>query len=208
MTPRGSCLFIGDTGDNDRKRAVRTIYRVREPLAADSGHTGRVRAARADFRYPDGRHDVEAMYVSADGTVHLITKRPLRDARRALRPALVFTLPASAWSSPDTTVAQLADSLPIVPGSARLRLITDASLSRDGRLLAVRTYGQVFVFATDTSTGRVRHELRAAVCDVSSLDERTGEGISWLPGSTDLVLTREGRRSPLSVVRCPLPRDR
>lgn len=208
VTPLGSCLYIGDTGDNDRKRTVRTIYRIREPLAADSSYTGRARASRLDYRYADGRHDVEAMYVSADGTTYLITKRPLRGARRALRPALVYSLAASAWGSADTAVAQLADSLPIVPGSARLRLITDASLSRDGRLLAVRTYGQVFVFATDSATGRVRHEVPPAVCDLSALDERTGEGVAWLPGSTQLVLTREGRRAPLSVVKCPTPRLR
>ena len=209
VEPHGSCLFIGDTGDNMRQRPVRTIYRVREPKAADvrdtGFYTGKARASRLDYRYPDGNHDVEAMYVSADGAIHLITKRPLRAGRRLRRPALVYSLPSSAWGSQDTAVARLVDSLPIVPGSAPLRTITDASLTRDARLLAVRTYGQVFVFATDSATGRVRHEEAPAVCNVAALDERTGEGISWLPGSTDLVLTREGRRSPLSVVRCPVP---
>ena len=44
--------------------------------------------------------------------------------------------------------AALVDSLPIVPGSAPLRLITDAALSPDAKHLAVRTYAQLFVFAT------------------------------------------------------------
>jgi len=39
-----------------------------------------------------------------------------------------------------------------------MRTITDASLSADSRYVAVRTYGQVFVFDADTATGKVlRH---------------------------------------------------
>ena len=103
------------------------------------------------YRYADGPHDVEAMYVARDGTVYLITKRPLKNANGMPREALVFALPPEAWMHSPATAA-LVDSVPIAPGSAPMRLITDASLSPNGRLLAVRTYAQVYVFATDAAT--------------------------------------------------------
>jgi hypothetical protein len=92
---RDSCVYIGDTGDNKASHPHRVIYRVREPRATGSRDT--VRAERLRYVYPDGPHDVEAMYVARSGDIVLITKRPLFDAKRHLRPALVFSIPAGAW---------------------------------------------------------------------------------------------------------------
>ncbi|MEO7962618.1 MAG: hypothetical protein ABIT38_01780, partial [Gemmatimonadaceae bacterium] len=198
-----ACLYIGDTGDNEATRRSRTIYRVREPVVGDSSFTGVVRAERVDYRYADEAHDVEAMYVAPNGAIRLITKRKLKGPNGTLRPALVFSIDAPAWNRGDTVVAALVDSLPIVPGSAPLRWITDASLTRDGKRLAVRTYVQLYVFETDSATGLVRHDVTPTTCNLEALDEETGEGVSWLPGSDLLVLTREGERTPLLIVRCP-----
>src|SRR5689334_20834317 len=140
--PPSECVYIGDTGDNGAKHSSRVIYRVAEPPARTAGFTGDVEADALHFRYPDHAHDVEAMYVAPNGNVFLITKRPLADAFGRLRPALVFVLPANAWGTSALVTAQLIDSLAIVPGSAPLRLITDASLSPDAHVLAVRTYAQ------------------------------------------------------------------
>src|SRR5262249_17632921 len=133
-----TCLYIGDVGDNDGKHPTRTIYRVAQPDAGVAGASGIVTAERVEFSYPDARHDVEAMYVAPHGDVFVITKRPLRAPSKRLRPALVFRIPASAWSGARRVTAELVDSLSIVPGSAPLRTITDASLSPDGKRLAVR----------------------------------------------------------------------
>jgi hypothetical protein len=200
------CVYIGDTGDNSEKRASRVIYRVPEPKAQGAGFTGDVVAEALRYRYPDGPHDVEAMYVPPNGYIYLITKRPRRDAAGRLRPALVFVLPPDAWGKPGPVVAQLVDSLPIVPGSAPLRYITDAALAPDARVLAVRTYAQIYTFAADPATGRVRGAIPPAVCNIVALDVWSGEGITWFGWSNKLLLTSEGRSSPLQVVDCPMPR--
>lgn len=198
------CVYIGDTGDNTSRHPTRTIYRVAEPTA--SGKRSRVRAAALVYRYVDGPHDVEAMYVPANGDVVLITKRPLADARRRLRPALVFRLPRSAWNDAAVAVAQLVDSLPIVPGSAPLRVITDASLAPDGQHLAVRTYTQVYVFPSDAVSGLVNHAVAASVCNVTSLGEPQGEGVTWADSRGRLVFTSEGVTQPLRLATCPMPK--
>ena len=199
------CVYIGDTGDNSEKRETRIIYRVPEPWAQQAGYTGELTAEGLRYRYPDGPHDVEAMYVLPNGEIYLITKRARRDAAGKLRPALMFMLPPDAWSKPGPVVAQLVDSLPIVPGSAPLRYITDAALAPDERALAVRTYAQIFTFAVDPTTGRVRGSIPPAVCNIVALDVWPGEGITWVGRGNSLLLTSEGLAAPLEIVECPMP---
>lgn len=202
----GECVYIGDTGDNYAHHRSRAIYRVPEPTASGAAAIGSVRADELSYTYADGPHDVEAMYVAPNGDIVLITKRPLTDAAARLRPALMFRIPASAWNDPGIVVAALVDSLPIVPGSAALRLITDASLAPDGHHLAVRTYAQVYVFATDSLTGRVNHDVAPGVCNIVPLGEPQGEGITWANARGRFVFTSEGRATPLLIADCPLPR--
>jgi hypothetical protein len=203
-----SCVYIGDTGDNDAMRPSRTIYRVVEPdaMASSKGKiTGIVRAEALQYRYQDHPHDVEAMYVPPNGDIVLITKRPIIVRLGNFRQALVFRIPSSLWGTRTSVVATLVDSLPIVPGSAPFRLITDAALSPDAKHLAVRTYAQVYIFATDSLTGAINHDIAPSVCDVTTLKEFQGEGVSWANNDGRLIFTSEGKRSPLHIANCPLP---
>jgi hypothetical protein len=200
------CVYIGDTGDNEATARSRSIYRVREPKARADGDTrGSVSATRLTYRYLDGPHDVEAIYVAPDAAIYLITKRPITDPAGRARPALVYRLAADAWTARGVQQAQLVDSLPIIPGSAFARFVTDAALSPNAQYLAVRTYTQVFVFATDPATGRVRTNTPPAVCNVAPLHEDQGEGVAWTADSQHLLLTSEGRTAPFHIVGCPLP---
>ena len=84
-------------------------------------------------------------------------------------------------------------------------MITDAALSPDSKHLAVRTYAQVYIFATDSVTGAVNHDIAPSVCDVTSLSEYQGEGVSWANNAGRLIFTSEGRKSPLHIADCGLP---
>jgi hypothetical protein len=203
---RPRCIYIGDVGDNRAAYSSRVIYRVPEPSPRDSSFTGSLSADSVAYTYPDRAHDVEAMYVAANGDIYLITKRALRSRFGALRPALLFRIPVSAWSESKSVVAQLVDSLPIVPGSAPLRTITDASLAPDRRHLAVRTYGELYVFAIDSATARLNHRVPPSVCDVARLGERQGEGVAWVDNDGRFVFSSEGRTSPLHLASCALPK--
>ena len=202
------CIYIGDTGDNVELLREHTIYRVSEPVAGRPGSEGRVRAEALRYRYDDGPHDVEAMYVAPDGAMFLMTKRPRADGDGKLRPAFVFRIPATAWQSSGVATANRVDSVPIVPGTAIGRLITDAALAPDGRHLAVRTYAEVYVFSSDSSGGRIDDAIAPTVCNVFPLGERQGEGITWVDASGRLLLTSEGTGVPMIVLSCPLPAAR
>lgn len=201
----GSCIFVADVGDNSAMRKVLALYQLGEPRVGKESVDSTISSRVIHFRYPDDSHDVESMYMGPDGTAYFITKRALKNSDRQLRRALVFAVPASAWLSADTVIASLVDSLPIVPGSADKRQVTDASLSRDGRYLAVRTYGQIFTFAADSVTGRVRHEVAPALCNIVQTEARHGEGVTWFGRTRELLLSNEGRNAPLHRITCPLP---
>jgi hypothetical protein len=198
-----SCVYIGDTGDNRESRPSHRIYRTPEPAPLARGGTDTIRAEHLTYEYSDGPHDVEAMYVAPNGDVFLITKRPRFGPSRRLRPALVFRLSAGAWAEKGRTIAELVDSLPIIPGSAPLRVVTDASLSPDRRHLAVRTYSQLFIFATDIVTGRVNPAAPVTTCDLVPLGEPQGEGVTWLASGRRLLFTSEGQSAPLHLADCP-----
>jgi hypothetical protein len=203
-----SCIYIGDTGDNEAKRPDRTIYRVREPKKTGDRFPASASARSVIYKYSDGPKDVEAMYVSGDGSIWLISKRPLRDSTGRHRPALVYRLPPAAWSAP-TGIAELVDSLTIIPGSSPSRLITDAALSPDGRTLAIRTYGELYLFDADSATGRPSAAAPRRVCDLTPVAERQGEGIAWESIDGTFLLTSEGSETPktrssLARVQCPV----
>ena len=84
--PRASCIYVADTGDNLELRTFVTVYVVPEPhppeRASDSlGVTNA--AAVLNLRYPDGSHDVEAVYVSPR---HRAVFHQQRDASRRCDP--------------------------------------------------------------------------------------------------------------------------
>ena len=77
----------------------------------------------------------------------------------------------------------------------------------DAQTLAVRTYAQIYTFATDSLTGRVRGAIPPGVCNIVAVDLWPGEGVTWFGRSGKLLLTSEGRESPMQVVDCPMPRS-
>ncbi len=199
------CLYIGDVGDNEAKRQYVTVYRVLEPLITGATGSGVVPIdASLNIRYSDRPHDVEAMYVGADGSMFFLTKRRLLDDQRKARRSLIFKVPSFFWDSSGTVVATLVDSLPIVPGERQGGQITDAALSPNGKLLAVRTYDDIYVFEVDSVTQLPRPGQSPVPCTIRQLREDQGEGVAWWWDGRRLVLTSERRNAPLHVIECPL----
>ncbi|HMS02075.1 MAG TPA: hypothetical protein PKE51_03835 [Gemmatimonadaceae bacterium] len=194
------CVYVGDVGDNAARRPLVTLWRVPEPAVPGPGRTGV--AAPVDsltVRYPDGAHDVEAMWVDGRGDTWLVTKRRLRGPDGTWRRARVYRVSAAAWSAAQPALAELVDSLPHVSTRAERTMITDAAYAPDGRL-AIRTYGWVYVFATVPGTGRP--QARLAACDLAPLRERQGEALAWRADGR-LLFASEGRRAPLYTAHCP-----
>jgi len=68
-----NCLFIGDIGDNRSRRDDITILRIGEPDLSDPPAEP-VLADQWRYTYPDGPRDAEAMMVTPEGAVVIVTK--------------------------------------------------------------------------------------------------------------------------------------
>jgi hypothetical protein len=69
--PSGSCIFVADIGDSDGERKQITVYRIVEP--ADASGSAKVDAT-LHATYPDGSHDAEALLVTPEGRLLIVTK--------------------------------------------------------------------------------------------------------------------------------------
>jgi hypothetical protein len=177
--PQGSCLYIGDIGDNSGKRDHIRVYRTLEPTTTDAS----TRPAEVfDAVYPDGSHDAEALFVTSDGDVYIITKgdpgpvalyrfpRPLEPGKRVrLERIGAPAINASKVDAKDRPTA--------------------ADTSPDGRWVAVRTTHWLVIYPTaDLIAGRWNEAFRT---DLTSLREPRGEGVTF-DGNAGVVLVGEG----------------
>lgn len=196
-----TCVYIADTGDNDERRPEVRLYRLVEP-DVDLSSQVPVQSATKGFetlrlRYPDGPHDVEAMGVTANGDVLLVTKGRSHGV-------LEFRVPPSAWASSAVGTAERIDSLPIAASVSTGQLITGMAISPDGRQAMVRSYREIFPFALRTD-GTLRPLGKPTSCDILG-DEPQGEGIAFLD-QRQLVLTSERGLFPAGtvfVLECPV----
>ena len=196
-TRSGSCVYLADTGDNLEARASVTVYAVPEPdPPTGPGDTLRTTAAPAvlRLRYPDGAHDVEAIYVSPrDSALYLVSKG--RSGSIAM-----YRVARAEWSvRPERIVkANRLQILDISPDAGAGRWITGAAIRPDGRLVAIRTYGEIYFFHPGVG-GRLT-PARERPCEIVGLDEPGGgEAIDFLDDSA-VVLTSEGLRGRAGTI--------
>ena len=190
------CLYIADTGDNRAIRPFVTVYRFPEPTEAQlASGGGDLRADSVVVRYEGGPRDVEAMAVTGSGGFGLISKGQSGQAA-------VYWVGPEAWKT-GTALAKPIWKLPFGTSLLLAKLVTDAALSPDERLLAVRTYREIHLFERSGSGPLPSRHLGS--CGIRGL-EPLGEGIGWLDDST-LVLTSESSRlvaGPLTLLQCPV----
>lgn len=196
-----TCLYIGETGDNDEKRPTRTLYRIAEPtvtVASPGALAATKPAERLTYAYDDGPHDVEALYIAGDASAWLVTKGRSKGVR-------AFRLGPEQWGSGQATARAIL-ALPIPVDVPTRTLVTDAALSPDGAHVAIRTYGDVYVFAVDPMTGAPRLDPAPTVCDLRGLKEAQGEGVGWHASGKALLLSSEGIGGQLSLIACAPPK--
>jgi hypothetical protein len=193
--PRGTCIYIADIGDNSGNRDHITVYRVPEPAAQDAASKP---AEVFEATYPDGAHDAEALFVTSDADVYIITKGDPG-------PVALFKFPLTPGKR-----VQLERVGPPLINAKKVDTKdrpTGADVSPDGTWVAVRTtHAVVFHRTADLIAGRWREAFRT---DVTSLKEPRGEGITFAADGT-VVLVGEGgglsRPGTFARLTCTFPR--
>jgi hypothetical protein len=175
--PSGTCLYIGDIGDNDASRKRITVYRVPEPDAAATSI-----AVRDAFHatYPDGAHDAEVLFVTPKGEMFIVTKGETG-------PIALYRFPRDIKSG--GTVRLEAVGQPRSGKNSPDDQLTDGAVSPNGAWIVLRTKTRLlFHSASDLTTGNWREAGRLSL---ASLEEPQGEGVAFVDDKT-LVLVSEG----------------
>jgi hypothetical protein len=194
-----SYLYVGDVGDNNRDRKQVVVYRVAEPaVTADTVvnnsvepyETGPAEAIR--LKYPDGRHDAEALAVHpATGDLYLITK-----TRNPAAAAGVYKLAAPYSVESVNTLQKIGEvRVPsLFPG-----MITGADISPDGTRVVLCDYFNAFELV---SAGGALDEVWKQKPAVVRLGPRPqGEAVCYALDGRSILATSEG--SPSAVIEAP-----
>jgi len=194
------CLYIADTGDNSGSRRRGTIYIVPEPVVPAAAVDGEIRTERAHelrVRYPDGPRDIEALAVTPEGDVLLVTKG-------TRGPIMLYQVPSNKTDK-ESARATLVDTLPIRPARRFGNLVTAAAVSPSGRLLVVRTYTELHFFSLEDDGRWLR---KGQPCWIG-LRQPQGEAVDFVDEAS-VVLTSEsamGRKGGLARAACPIGPD-
>ena len=176
----GSCLYIGDIGDNEARRKRITIYRLAEPDGV-SGSASVTDVFHAT--YPDGRHDAEALLIGGDGRIHIVTKGETGSVA-------IYRFPAQLKSGATVKLERVGSGGG--KGDEKSR-ITDGSVSPDGQWAVLRTKTSLtFYRASDLLAGQWRAAHRV---DLSPLKEAQGEGVALGADNTVFLVGEGGGKS-------------
>ncbi len=176
-------LYMGDIGDNGKKRADITIWRVPEPAVTGGGITALAGAQGLVARYPDGAHNAEAMAVGADGTIYVFTKEASTK---------VYALPYPQSTSGTTTMTQVASGVL----SSRTDM-SSADIRADGRALIVRGYRNAWQWPIVLGESMATTLQRTPCTTPTFRDEKGGEAIAFLGNDGSYASTGEGSGAPI-----------
>jgi hypothetical protein len=128
--PDDSYVFVADIGDNRADRDTIAVHRFAEPV--DWGDGGSVDEVDSfTLSYPDGPHDAESFLVDPLwGDRFIIVKADPSEKPPVYR--------AASPESPDSTIV-------LEQVAAVDRPVTGADVTGDGGLVALRTFGGVFI---------------------------------------------------------------
>jgi hypothetical protein len=173
--PAGSCIYVGDVGDNKAERKRITVYRVAEP--ADAAGAATVTDV-FHATYPDGAHDAEALLIAPDGRLHVVTKGDTGAVA-------LYRFPGELQAGATMRLERVGGPHP----RGNKDRITDGAVSPDGRWAALRSRDALMLYrATDLLTGIWREAGRVPL---DTLAEPQGEGITFAADNS-LYLISEG----------------
>lgn len=183
----GSCIVIGDVGDNAMARTSVDLYRVREPDVIEM--SGNLQATRFRVRYPSGAMNCEAMVVDRrDGASALLIEKRDPGAIRLVRVDLT-------GMGGDRT----GEELGTIPGFGAL--VTAADMHPCSPTILVRTYATAWEMrgAPANSLAQI---VGAARVERTTAAEVQGEAIAYTADGRGYLTTSEGLGTLITGVFC------
>lgn len=195
-----SYLYLGDIGNNSKKRDVLTIYRVLEPAVAgkDAATTRQTAVATSAaeairVKYPDANYDAETLMIHpTTGDLYIITK-VLGGAARVFKLQAPFRERQTA--APEAAVLTQVGELQL-PNAAR-GFLTGGDISPDGRRVALCDYFGAYELTLPAGQGDFDDIWRQPIKSVNIVSRKQGEAITYRADGLALLATSEGVPCPL-----------
>lgn len=198
--PGQSYIYVGDIGDNSRKRNQITVYRVAEPAVAsrDANSTDKNPKATETteairLKYPDGKYDAETLLVHpATADIYIITKAMAAAAR-------VYKVRAPKPRSGVLTLRYVGE---VRFPNLLSGFITGGDISPDGHRVALCDYLGACELVLPQGRELAFDEIwkqspvAIAIGDYRG-GRRQGEAICFRPDGRALLATSEGLPCPL-----------
>ncbi len=200
--PQGNAvyLYIGDIGDNNQQRPEVTVYRILEPVVTTGDAVATKSKPRLTepaeafrLRYPDGKHDAEALLVHpTTGNIYIITKVSFANPT-------VYEAAAPLSTTRTTTLTRLRQlNIPSLLGG----IITGGDIAADGRRVALCDYLQGYEIVLKDSIAGFDTIWTQPLTSFSLGERKQGEAIGYRLDGKALLATSEGLNPPLiRVVR-------
>ncbi len=195
----GVCfLYIGDIGNNLRRRGTLTIYKVKEPkITAKTQNTPKKKlrltegANRIDFAYPSFRHNAEALLVHPKTEdIYVLTKRVSGASG-------IYQLKTSNLGT-QNTLKKVGDlSLPALPNG----LITGGDISPDGKRLILCDYFNAYEYVLPENTEEFNNIWKSDPSLIQLGKREQGEAICYSVDMKSIFATSEKRNSPMIEVQ-------
>ncbi len=185
--PDGTFL-LGDGGDNNLERTTAALIAL----------TPQGKSTLYRLKYPDGKHDAEALLVGYNGAPYFVTKS-------ALGIAGVYS-PVAQLKSPGPTAMKKVATIKLtptdtpggpVPAKVGSVTITGGAVSADGKVVALRTYTDAYLYAAPDRD--VTKALAGKPVRVPLPNEAQGEAIAFEPDGS-LLSASEKTGQPIRLV--------
>jgi hypothetical protein len=188
----GSCVYLGDVGDNFAQRDDYVVYVVPEPVEWDDSQPVVVNTTAYPFRYPDGPHNCETMLVHpVTGDIYLVTKGSTWS---------VYKLPTPHTPGVQAVLEPLGTAALASAG----QVATGGSVHPCGTRALIRSYGSLWEYRL--GEGQAFDQLfqnPPTVVPVANHDqELQGESVGYQLDGLGYLTVSEGQSAAIHRVRC------
>jgi len=193
-----SYLYLGDIGDNNEARDEVVVYRVPEPaLTAATRKLTKVRPGSTEpaeairLKYPDGKHDAEALLVHpTTGNIYIVNKVPIANP-------VVYEATAPFTAGKLVTLRRIGEiRVPSIFGG----VVTGGSISPDGRRVALCDYFQGYEIVLPAGSRDFNDIWKQKMIGFDLGKRKQGESITYRLDGKAFLSTSEGKQSPLIQV--------
>jgi len=174
------CLYIGDIGDNRRKRDSVSVYAVPLPSPGDRVEV----SAHWELRYPGKRKNAETLLVDPrSGRLYIVSKEDDRTSS-------VYRVPLSPGRGELERVARVR----LESDDRSDQLITGGDWHPAGDRVVLRTYVAAYEWQVDAEDREAHWSEPPRRIELPG--QRQGEAIAY-EGERNLISTSEGRPMPV-----------